>query len=186
MKLEESLARNESEFNLWECDTEVPDGDLWRRDIHLFSSPRIWGHYKIHRHASVNLNAKCDRMHEIEADRLKARLASVLIDRIDRGDVVPLVDAEMIDRLIETSRPLPVSKRALRLLRFMTKPDFSINKALNLRFEEQLREAVLGWSESTNESEVDFFLDYLVEKELIRRDANWVCARLGGQFICRI
>ena len=112
------MGNEREKYNVWDIDEWVPDQELWRRDIYLFESDRIWGKYKIHRHASVNLKAECDRLERVEANRLKARLGTMLIDRIAQGESEPLVDTVMIDRLIKNSPPLPFAERARRLLRY--------------------------------------------------------------------
>ena len=105
------MINNKEDHKLWDADTPIPDDEAWRKDCFVFESSRIFGKYMIHRHASVNLTAACRRLGSSASERLKARLATILIDRIMEGEKVPFIDSKLIDHVIENSRPLSVTAR---------------------------------------------------------------------------
>lgn len=122
-----------------------------------------------------------------EANRLKARLATILIERIDQGEQEPIVDSTLIDYLIVKSKPLSAARRARGLLRYMTHPNFDIHQSINLTSHEPLIEAALGRSESTSEGELNYFLTYLTESGLIKdttaSDGGYIATVKGHELI---
>ena len=184
------MNRESENHKLWDADAHISDRESWNQDCFEFESPRIFGEYKIHRHASINLAEECRKLGKLSAKRLKARLATVLIDRIDEGEQVPFIDSKLIDHVIENTRPLPVAKRARRLLQSMVLSTHNadvVDVAFHFFVDESLLEGALGASESINEKELQYFLSYLTESELIKpsRDNNggYVVTVQGHEFI---
>ena len=163
------MSRDLSEYKIWEYDRPMPDLNQNVNDIYQVASPRIWAIYKIDDRASQILRTKCKSLHEDDAERLKARLASVLIDRISYGEINPAINSELITRLIDDPRPLPVAKRARRLLQFFTRPQFEINKPIDVVNNHEYREAVLGYSESISDEEIQYLSTYLLERGWIKK-----------------
>ena len=169
----DSMANNQDDrFKIWEQDVPSqayePNGRFFR-----FNSPRIFGEYRIFSAHSRNLKFEIDRLaaqRGSEPERLRAQLATQLIDRIEAGEQTPTVDRKMIDKLVSDSRPLPVATRARRLLKFMTKPEFGFFQPIDVLRETQFLEAALGYSESTDKRELERFLRYLTEKGWIDQD----------------
>ena len=151
------------------------DVALRKKDCYRFKSPRIFGDYVISRQASVNLTSACNGLVPPDNHRLKARLATILIDRIVAGEEVPFIDSKLVDYAIENTRPLPVAKRARRLLEAMARSARNVvvvDAAFHLFMDESLLEGALGASESINEDELKYFLSYLTESKLIRPSGN--------------
>ena len=165
------MINNREDHKLWDADTPILDDEAWKKDCYTFESPRIFGKYRIHRHASVSLAAECTKLGSEARERLKARLATILIDRIDEGEEVPFIDPPLIEHVIENSRPLPVPKRARRLLEAMansTRDLVVVDTVINVFMDTNLLEGSLGACESVSESELQYFLSYLTESELIK------------------
>ena len=171
-----ALNNNIEKYNRWETDTYAPDRASWSKDIHVYESPRILGIYKIHRQASINLQAECSRRGGHEAECLKARLATLLIDKSTQEGSVPIVDATMIDDVVANSLSLPVSKRVRRLLFYIARTNGSIDEKLHIWVHEPLLEGALGWSESVTEAELELLLSHLIESKLIAEDCQYTGA----------
>lgn len=164
------MIRNNEEYRLWDEDTHIPNDQAWKKDCIMFDSPRVFGKYMIHRQASHNLDTECKKLGSAASKRLKARLATILIDRIVEGEEIPLIDSKLIDHVIENTKPLSVAKRARRLLKSMVlsaRNEDVVNVAFHFFLENSLFEGALGASESVNEKELKYFLSYLKESDLI-------------------
>ena len=183
------MSRDYSDYQIWDADEATPLHELSVRDIYRFSSPRIWGTYRIHYRASTNLDAQCRTLSSSDAARLKARLATALIDRIVGGEAEPLVDEDLVDYVKENQATLPIDERANRLLRFMTRSEFTVDIPLNFASFEPLVEAALGWSESINTGELEYFLKNLTEEGLIEEtsefDGGYTATIEGHRVIAR-
>ena len=143
---------------------------------YLFHSLRIGGDYEISRQASVNLQSECRQLGDSkEAERLKARIATILIDRQRQGETTSRVDVAMIESVSRDVRILPVAKRARRLLRFIVRSTQSIGEEVYV-WSQKGMELALGWSESIDFNEVEYLLKYLREADFIdRTSASGYC-----------
>ena len=165
-----------SEFKIWESDTEseIPPTFPY---CDVFESTVVWGRYEIFVDAARNLKHHLKTIGFEESERMKARLATILIDRINEGEEQPLIENELIKRLIQNSRPLSVATRARRLLTFMTKPEFPVSQFFSFGSDSELREALLGASESVNEREIQYFFSDMEASGLVESSAT-----LGGGY----
>lgn len=94
--------------------------------------------------------------------QVKARLTTMLVDEREQGVKVPTVTPEHIQEA-KKAAPLPVPKRAERLLRYLVKCSegftgciIRMRDASSLAYKE-----AMAWSESTSGSEIAFFSGYL-------------------------
>lgn len=162
--------RRPEHYRLWSSDECISSS--FDPDECLFLSIRIGAEYRVQRYASEYLQRECDKLGEIEGDRLKARLATILIDRLNLGESRPLVDTKMVLRLCSNSRRLTVSQRTNRLLRYLANFDTVINGPICLFVEASLHENALGWSESIRERELKKLLDYLIDAGLVIEETD--------------
>lgn len=116
----------------------------------------------------MNLKSECARVSLQASERLKARLATVLIDHIRLGHLTPVVDAALVDYVLKKTKPLPIAKRARRLLRFVVDSTSSIDQTIYFA-QGSTMESALGSCESTTFEEVVCLLDYLQEVGLVER-----------------
>lgn len=130
-----------------------------RNDTISVDSLRADGYYKITMEAMSMMRS--DGMDDSE----KARLTTMLVDEREQGVQVPIVLAERVDEA-KKADPLPVPKRAERLLRYLVKCSAGeIGSQIPIR-EAQTSEykGALAWSESTGWKDVVFLSDYLSQK----------------------
>lgn len=130
-----------------------------RDDTISVDSLRADGYYKITMEAMSMMRS--DGMDDSE----KARLTTMLVDEREQGVQVPIVLAERVDEA-KKADPLPVPKRAERLLRYLVKCSAgeigSQIPVLDVRTPDYAR--ALAWSESTGGDEIVFLSDYLSQK----------------------
>lgn len=91
----------------------------------------------------------------------KARLITWIIDQGLRGDNQPEITRDIIASVWR--KPLPVHSRADRLLKYLSLAS-SVEKVGQVVHLTRNQYELCAWSESTDWSEVDYFLDYLVQK----------------------
>lgn len=102
------------------------------------------------------------------SDRGKARLTTWLIDQWCRGNDRPLITFGVYQDL-RSKRPLPVHTRADRLLKYVSLGTRSQQLGKFLHYQGIWNE-MLAWSESTDQSDVRYLLDYLEKKGWLERD----------------
>ena len=107
----------------------------------------------------------------------RARLTSMLIDLREQGDQWPEVTVDLIDRAI-MAPTTPDSERANRLLRLFARLTIQIDRAYDIRNGMPL---VLAWSESTNDGEVGYLIDYLIDQGWLT--GNAASNRFYGDYI---
>ena len=134
----------------------------------IFESPRAGGGYAIEREARWRIEeGRVDDSH-------KTRLTTWLIDQRQLGVRLPKVTTKLLEE-IRRKPLLSVVERANRLLKYFvehskdvvtpvlrgsrSKSDGSVSWQLS---EELDQNEAMAWTESTQESEVDFFIDYLL------------------------
>ncbi len=164
-----------SEFALWEYDREVEmnghSAQMW--------SPRIRGEYKLSIDTVRYLDLQKKTRGTREFERLKAKLATYLLRQIANGDDSPVITSELITQVAEHHSSLPVPQSARGLLLFMTTTGLAPHESINLTSDGPSIEAALGASESIDEDELGFYLNYLVDAELITDTTG----KNGGYFV---
>ena len=130
-----------------------------RNDTIVVMSRRADGYYKITQEATSMM-----RYDGID-DSQKARLTTMLVNRREYGEKVPMVTTERIEEAKQAD-PLPVPERAERLLRYLAKrsADEIGSEIPLLDVRTPAFEGALVWSESTGRREVLFLIDYLSKK----------------------
>ena len=133
-----------------------------------------------------------DENPQILDDQGKARLTTWLIDQRNHGDNYPLITKDVIE-YVQAKKPLPISVRAERLLKYLTRMTDTVGKDINLSYSGNPIEGISGplptnrmllhalaWSESvwvkTAHTSID--LQYLIE---YLKEEDWIRAR-GDSF----
>ena len=98
----------------------------------------------------------------------KAQLTTWLIDQWSRGNERPEITLGVLV-YIRSKQPFPVHVRADRLLRLMSAATVSQQLGKYVSFPWHSNDA-LAWSESTDRSDVQYLLAYLVKMEWLERD----------------
>ena len=117
----------------------------------VHKSDRAGGSYRIERNAELYLR-------DIADDGTRARLTSMLVDLRGLGEEYPLVNDDVIHN-VETKRALPMHERAERLLRFLVSRTDIAGYPVIMSY--SVKEQAMAWSESLQQREVYFFLEYL-------------------------
>ena len=117
--------------------------------LSVSDSDRAGGAYEITEEAQVAIQAL--------GNPEKARLTTWLIDQRTHGDNMPMVTTQVV-WYAQNKRRLPVHERADRLLRFIAGLAETVGDRVSVD-EDSL--AAYAWSESTNWTEVIYYLDYL-------------------------
>ena len=102
------------------------------------------------------------------SDSQKARLTTWLIDQWNRGNDQPVITLEAL-RDINRRRPLPVHVRADRLLKLISLSTRSQQLGKFGHFQSHWPYG-LAWSESTDQSDIGYLLNYLEKNGWIERD----------------
>lgn len=122
------------------------------RDGDDVESPRAGGRYFISRTAVVNLRRG--------DDALRARLTTWIIDQRRYGIECPEVLSTTLDD-IEKVASLDVQERADRLLQYFESESFFIGDEVAYDVEAGVFMEMLAWTESIQQEEVEFLLQYL-------------------------
>ena len=140
----------ESRCPIW--GTPASGESLFEEFEERIDSPRAGGRYSISEQA-------IKRLPQID-DRVKARLTTWLVDQRRLGVKCPEILQQTIMEA-EQGRDLSVHDRADRLLQYIGDQTVEIGVFFWFRPEDMFNTAIAAWSESVNEHEVDYLLDYL-------------------------
>ena len=147
---------NENECPIWGHGKGYTDG------TYVEEAHRAGGKYIVDRDARDRLQ---DDPTVRDAPKVKARLTTMLVDEREQGVLWPRVTIERIEEA-KKADPLPVPKRAERLLRYLVKCSAgeigSQIPVLDVRTPDYAR--ALAWSESTSRKDVIFLSNYLSQK----------------------
>ena len=100
-------------------------------------------------------------LEELLSDKEKARLTTWIVDQWLRGNRQPTITADVLFSV--TRKPLSVPKRADRLLKYIAAASSIRKVGVDVQIP-QTDYGPFAWSECVEESEIDYFLDYLVQK----------------------
>ena len=125
------------------------------RMFEVTDSPRAFGGYKV---SEGLLKLSINKL----SDRQKSWLTTWITDQWVLGNDQPWITFEALSA-IRRKGALPVHKRADRLLRWITLATHTARVGVNIAIP-QNDYGYLAWSESTEWSEVQYLLDYLMEK----------------------
>ena len=140
----------ESRCPIWGTPASVKSLDI--EFVKIIDSSRAGGRYAISEQA-------IKRLPQID-DRVKARLTTWLVDQWRLGVKCPEILQQTI-REAEQRRDLSAHERADRLLQYIGDQTVEIGVFFWFRPEDMFNTAIAAWSESVNEPEVDYLLDYL-------------------------
>ena len=149
-------------------------------EINVEESPRAGGSYTITREAKMLIE---DDPFE---DFQRARLTTALVNQRKLGIKWPKVTTALI-QATKNAQALSVHKRVDRLLQYLTKSSILPGESVTLGTLAETPDPfghrslsqgptlweAMAWSESTRASEVQFFIDYLLEKGWIKGQKGW-------------
>ena len=144
-------------------------------EINVEDSPRAGGKYTITREAKSLIED--DHIEDIQ----RARVTTALVDQRRLGIEWPKVTVALVEAT-RSAQALSVQERVDRLLRYLTKSSTISGEFVTLGTLAETPDSyghralldgptvweAMAWSESTKTSEVQFFIDYLLEKEWIK------------------
>ena len=116
------------------------------------------------------------RLRGEESTGLRARLTTLLVDQRSYGEPYPEVTKELIQRAM-VKRPLPIHERANRLLRFIAEQTRVVGKGYDA-WQDNL--AAYARSESINEEEISYLIDFLLKKNLLETIHNVGTRKVGN------
>ena len=154
---------------IWGTPVKDSRGDAFEDAIIVSESPRTGGDYKITAQASRDVEA-------LDLTK-KAKLTTILIELRRAGNHAPLVTLDLIDEA-KRAEPLPVYTRAERLLRYLVNISKLVGESWVTRSIIDDMES-LAWSESTEGSEIEFFVDYLTTM-------GWINSHRGGSCMIKV
>ena len=113
---------------------------------------------------------------------LRTRLTTLLVDQRRHGVSNPIVTRELVERAFQ-KRPLSIHERADRLLRFIAEQTTTIGKGYNTN---QNNLAAYAWSESVDEEEVGYLIDYLMKTGLLDKITNAATIQIGNYTVPKV
>ena len=112
------------------------------------------------------------------SDDAKARLTSWLVDQRLLGVAAPRITASIVARVIALP-PLAVHQRARQLLQFLAWKSPTVSAEIGListidpnHAAAQVLFEAMAWTESTNDSDVTYLADYLVQQRWVGKHQN--------------
>ena len=154
---------------IWGTPVKDSRGDAFEDAIMVSESPRAGGDYKMTPQAYKDVGS-------LEPTQ-KAKLTTILIELRRAGNHAPLVTLDLIDEA-KRAEPLPVYTRAERLLRYLVNISKLVGESWVTRSIIDDMES-LAWSESTEGSEIEFFVDYLTTM-------GWINSHRGGSCMIKV
>ena len=109
----------------------------------------------------------------------KARLTTWLIDQRSQRNEQPEITTEVI-QYVKNRRPLPAHERAERLLHFIAEQTNPVGTSYGTR---QVEPAAYAWSESVDEGEIGYFVDYLTKEGWIDSTPKGAQVYLGEYLV---
>ena len=101
-------------------------------------------------------------------ERLKARLTTLLVDQRRLGNTCPELSATLVGQASQ-SHNTAVQDRADRLLQYIYSLTYEIGEAIRFIHQDIMCTA-MAWSESISVKEVEFLLDYIVDRSWLDRN----------------
>ena len=148
---------------IWGTPAEIKnDGN---RNVVWVNSIRAGGTYLITTEAMSSLNAG-----KLQAPRQKALLTSWLVDQRKLGNKRPEIYRETLTREGEERKGLPIHLRADRLLQYIESEIKEIGISICITRQEMFSSPIAAWSESVNEHEVIYLLNYLCSRGWIKKE----------------
>ena len=151
--------KTEGKCSIWHDNYTATFSDDYR-DNHPYprvvvDSERAGGKYMITNEWDCS-RALEDISHKLD-DAEKARLTTMLVDMRLQGDSAPVITAQLV-KDAENKLPLPAHERADRLLQYFANKSEKVGENLEIDYS-----CAMAWSESIDEKEVRFLIDYLVK-----------------------
>ena len=123
-------------------------------------SPRAGGEYLVNESDLLEL--------DLNDERLKARLTTLLVQQRQFGNPCPELSASLVSQALQ-SHNMVVQRRADRLLQYIHSLTDEIGEAVRFNYQNILCTA-MAWSESVSVEEVEFLLDYIVDRSWLDRN----------------
>ena len=127
----------------------------------VVESDRAGGRFRITGTATTTINSL--------PDGAKARLTTWLIDRHLEGVELPLITSDIVEQA-KSLRPLMVSSRVDRLLRYFSDQSEHVGARIDYAFGEGAYLEMKAWSESVVDEELSFLLGILQEAGYLEID----------------
>ncbi len=137
----------------------------------IYDSPRAGGLYE----AGVVTKFLIEQLNEGQ----KAIMTTYFIEQHAQGVTVPKITEGLIE-YVKTRQPLSVHERADRLLRFIANQTKSVGTPYLVKADDP---ATHAWSESTDNGEIGFLVDYLLQKEYLDSRSDVGVRRFGDYVI---
>ena len=144
--------------NIWH--TVASSGVTVNDGLILIDSPRAGGEYLVN---GSDLPAL-----ELTDERLKARQTTLLVEQRRFGNPCPELSAAFVSQALQ-SHNMAVQDRADRLLQFIHRLTNEIGEAISFNHQNIMCTA-MAWSESISVEEVEFLLDYIVDRFWLDRN----------------
>ena len=175
---------------IWGENYKVDGFIAWEHEDRVISkSPRTGGSYVITEEADVNIHSPGHELNDSE----KASLTTWLVNERLRGSERPKITTDQIDD-IKNWRPLSLEERIMRLLQYAVKksPVEGTHLTLGLPPIEEVIDVsesweAMAWSESIDYRGLQYLVDYLIDKNLLKKDptaataiGNPICVTVEG------
>ena len=175
---------------IWGENYKVDGFIEWETENRVISkSPRTGGGYVITMEADVNIHSPGHELNDSE----KAYLTTWLVNERFRGNELPKITTNQIDD-IKNWCPLSREERIMRLLQYAVKksPVEGTHLTLGLPLIEKAIDVsesweAMAWSESIDYKGLKYLVDYLIDKNLLKKDptvataiGNPVCVTVEG------
>ena len=144
-------------------------------DESYFDSPRAGGPYTIDRYSIRDLK---NLGNDIEAQRFRARLTTMLVEMRRQGEEWPNVNRDLI-RAANSRRGLHPYERATRLLRYFAEIPSRLGDGWHLDDNEVVEAMVL--TESVDHHEIGFLIRYLDSQGLVAKTVSMNDDLLGAR-----
>ena len=124
------------------------------------NSPRAGGEYLVNESDLPEL--------DLNDERLKARLTTLLVQQRQFGNPCPELSAMFVSQALQSVN-MEVQRRADRLLQYIHSLTDEIGETISFNHQNIMCTA-MAWSESISVEEVEFLLDYIVDRSWLDRN----------------
>ena len=155
--IESGDGRPTIDCKIW--DTLASNGVAVHDGFISINSPRAGGEYLV-----IESDLPALDHHD---DRLKARLTTLLVEQRQFGNLYPELSATLVSQASQ-SHNMAIQRRADRLLQYIHRLTNEIGEAISFNHQNIMCTA-MAWSESISVEEVEYLLDYIVERSWLDR-----------------
>ena len=166
------------DFRLWPSD-ELQDFLQSDPLTALIRSKRIGGKYLIKNNAFIIFHNRRSSDQDFPEEAIKARLGSELISQLNCSDKIPLVNKDMMAKIMSDFEEYSAEKKKILLLEHLVSESDTLGQQFSLS-DDTFVELAMGKSELITRRELLFLVEELIQDDSIKRKEDTIVVTTKG------